>query len=127
MKSDKTIYIKCDKSIISHSSIFAVLFACAVLSGISFTLNSYQIITEYTAYLILSLCSLLISFSLYRLTIEKANHYIYVDDDEICFTKKDGNDTVNLKFEGVDYFETRFSKIIFSTKSEKKLNWSLTE
>ncbi|MFC5284645.1 hypothetical protein [Pedobacter alpinus] len=125
MKSEKTIYIKCDKSLFSNNSLYSVLLACTVVSGLSFSLNFYQIISELTSYLILSICSLLTTFSLYRLSVEKGHHYIYINDDEICFTKKDQNDTVSLKFEGLDYFETRFSKIIFSTKSEEKIEMEL--
>lgn len=121
MKTEKTIYIKCDKNLFSNNSLFAVLLASTVVSSISFTLNFYQIITELSSYLILTVCSLLAAISLYKLSKEKEHHYIFINDDEIWFTKKNENDTVCLKFDGLDYFETRFSKIIFSTKSAEKI------
>ena len=121
MKMEKTIYIKCDKRLFSRNSFIAVLFACAVVSGVSILFNFYQIITELSSYLILTICSLLTVFSLFNLIKEQQHHYIFLNDDEIWFTNKGQNEAVCLKFEKLESFETKFSKIIFSTKTDEKI------
>lgn len=121
MKTEKTIYVKCDKYFVSNNPLLAVLLACTVVSVVSFALNANQTINSSSAYAILSICGLLAAFSVYRLSKEPPQRYIYINEDEITFKQNKSEDEVRLKFEGLDYFETRFSEIIFSTKAQEKI------
>ncbi len=121
MKFDKTIYIKCDKCLLSKNALYAILSVSTVSFGTAFYLNSNQIITQSNAYLIFCLCSLFTLVSLFGLIKQRTKHYIYINNDEIFFKQNKTDEEVCLKFAGLDHFETRFSEIIFSTKQHEKI------
>ncbi|MBK0382614.1 hypothetical protein I5M32_06525 [Pedobacter sp. SD-b] len=118
---EKSIYINCDKCLFSKNGWYAVLLSATVLAGISLILNFSLIITELSSYLILSMCSLVAAISIFKLYKEQEQNYIYINHDEIWFKQQMQSETVCLKFTKLDYFETRFSEIIFSTKEEEKV------
>ncbi len=121
MKTEKTIYIKYDKYLFSNNVLFALLLTCAIVSGISFLLNLYQVITEFNSYIILSVFSCFAIMSLYRLTKEKPHHYIFINEEEIAFKQSKLEKEIRLRFEGIEYFETHFSQIVFSTTENERI------
>ncbi len=118
---EHSIYIKNAKYTLSKNSLISLLMISSALAITSFFLNFQQIITEINFYLFFFLCSLIAVFSLYHLSKEIENSYIYINDDVIWFKEKKSKETICLKFETLDYFETRFSEIIFCTKEEEKI------
>jgi hypothetical protein len=118
---EESIYIQCDKCLFSKNSLYAVLMATTVLAGVSITLNFTLIITELSSYLTLLIFSFIIAFCLYKLYFQKEQNYIFINQDEIWFKHQLQNEAICLKFETLNYFETRFSEIIFSTKQEEKV------
>jgi len=93
----------------------------------AFILTSNLIITELASQFIYILSFLITAFSLYQIYQVKESNYIYLTDDEIWFKDKNQNETVCLKFDVVDHFETRFSEIVFCTKEEQKVVMQLNE
>lgn len=118
---EQSIYIKCDKCLFSTNSLYAILLATTVLAGVSIALNFTLIITELSSYLTLLICSFIVIFCFYKLYVQKEQNYIFINNDEIWFKHQLQNKTVCLKFNTLDYFETRFSEIVFSTKQEQKV------
>ncbi|WP_157687539.1 hypothetical protein [Pedobacter psychrophilus] len=80
-----------------------------------------QIITELSSYLFLSISSIVIAFCFYELYVQQEENYIFINDDEIWFKHSLQNETICLKFNTLNHFETRFSEIVFSTKQEEKV------
>lgn len=68
-----------------------------------------------------AVCSLYAVVSLYRFAKEPPQHYIFINENEISFKLNKREEAICLKFEGIDYFETRFSQIVFSTKQQEKI------
>jgi hypothetical protein len=118
---EQSIYIKCDKCLFSKNGLYAILLATTVLAGVSIALNFTLIITELSSYLTLSICSLIAAFCLYKLYAQEEHNYIFINHDEILFKQQMQKETICLKFNTLDYFETRFSEIVFSTKQEEKV------
>jgi hypothetical protein len=117
----QSIYVKCELCLFSKATLIVLLVVSGLLACTTYLLNLYLIVTELSAYFIYSIAALLAIFSLYHLQNTKDPDYIYLTDDEIWFKEKNQSETVCLKFERLDYFETRFSEIIFCTKEEQKV------
>ncbi len=118
---EQSIYIKCDKCLFSKNGLYAILLATTILAGVSITLNFTQIITELSSYFFLSISSLVVVFCFYKLSVQQEENYIFINNDEIWFKHQFQNETICLKFNTLDSFETRFSEIVFSTKQEEKV------
>ncbi len=121
MKTEKTIYVKCDKYRLTKKQLFSVLVLATALAALSFVLNFSSLITEISAYMLLAITSFIAASCLYLLYTEPPHHYIFINQDEISFKQNKNQEEVCLKFDGVDYFETRFSEIIFCTKQQEKV------
>ncbi len=121
----QSIYIKCEHCLLSKQLMFAMIMAAAPLAGISYLLNHYLIISEFNSYLLYFASLMMAIFSLYQLQKVKEAEYIYLTEKEIWFKEKNQNQTICLKFEGLDYFETRFSEIVFCTKEEERMVMAL--
>ncbi|HTN21830.1 MAG TPA: hypothetical protein VL125_15205 [Pelobium sp.] len=121
MKTEKTIYIKCDERLLSKNNYYVILTASSLLICISLAFHFYQIITETSTYLILFTCSFPAFLSLYRLSAESSKHFILINNDEITFKQDKLDEEICLRFELIEYFETHFSKIVFSTKDQEKI------
>ena len=118
---EQSIYIKCDKCLFSKNGLYAILLATTILAGVSITLSFTQIIAELSSYLFLSISSLVIVFCFYKLIVRQEENYIFINNDEIWFKHQSQNENICLKFNTLNYFETRFSEIVFSTKKEEKI------
>jgi hypothetical protein len=97
----------------------------AVLATLA-TLTAYFLnLTLQISILVASICyaisSLIIVFSLYQIIRERRVDYIYLNDKEIWFKEKKQNETVCLKYDKLNFFETKFSEIVFVTKEEEKM------
>lgn len=123
----QNLYVNTESSLFSKSAMIALIVVAIGLTSTSFLLTSNQIITELASQLIYTLSFLLTTFSLYQIYKVKEPNYIYLTDDEIWFKDKNQNETVCLRFDVVDHFETRFSEIIFCTKEEQKVVMQLNE
>lgn len=121
------IYVNTESRLFSKSAMIALILVAISLTGIAYLLTSNQIITELASQLFYTLSFLMATFSLYQIYKVKEPNYIYLTDDEIWFKDKNQNETVCLKFDVVDHFETRFSEIIFCTKEEQKVVMQLNE
>ncbi|MDA9555806.1 hypothetical protein N9R54_06200, partial [Pelobium sp.] len=113
--------------LLSKPTLITLLVASGLVTSVAYYLNLSLIITELNAYLIYFISSALTMFSLYHLRNVKEPSYIYLTDDEVWFKEKDQNETICLKFEKLDYFETRFSEIVFCTKEEEKVVMQLNQ
>lgn len=122
---ENTIYIKCDKSLFSKNSFITILFASFLVAALSLLFKSYYIITDSGCYATITICFIAASFSLFNINKAQASQYIFLKQDEIWFTDKNKNDVTCLKLDKVKYFETRFSKIIFSTVNDEKVTLEL--
>jgi hypothetical protein len=123
----QSIYVKCERCLFSKSALIVLLVVSGLLTGITYIGNFYLIITELSAYLIYTIAAILAIFCLYHLQNDEEPDYIYLNDDEIWFKEKNLNETVCLKFEKLNYFETRFSQIVFFTKEEEKVVMQLNK
>jgi hypothetical protein len=123
----QNIYVKTESNLFSKPVMVAFLIVAIGFASINYALTSNLIITELASQLIYTLSFLIATFSLYQITKVKESNYIYLTDDEIWFKDKNQNETVCLKFDVVDHFETRFSEIIFCTKEEQKVVMQLNE
>ena len=123
----QNLYVKTESRLFSKPVMIAILIASISLSSIAYILTSNLIITELASQTIYTLSFLMATFSLYQIYQVKEINYIYLTDDEIWFKDKNQNETVCLKFDVVEHFETRFSEIIFCTKEEQKVVMQLNE
>jgi hypothetical protein len=121
----QNIYIQFEQYIFSKKVMLALLIASLPTVLITYFLNSTLAITGLTASYFYTLSLLLFSFSLYHLYTKKSTDYIYLTEEEIWFKEKKQNETICLKYDHVDHFETRFSEIIFCTKEEEKMVMTL--
>nr|WP_294897499.1 hypothetical protein [uncultured Pedobacter sp.] len=121
MKTEKTIYIEYDECLLSKNFLYLILIICTLLFGTSLILRFYQIITELNSYFILFVCFLPAVLCLYRLYSESAEEYILINDKEITFKQNRLEEEICLRFELIEYFETHFSKIVFSTTDKEKI------
>lgn len=117
----QSIYVKCEHCLFSRSAFLIFLASATAITVVAYFLSYALLISELSAYAIYSFCSLVTVFSLYHLYKEKKSDYIYLTDDEIWFKEKSQNETVCLKFESLNHFETRFSEIIFFTTAAEKM------
>jgi hypothetical protein len=62
-----------------------------------------------------------VTFSLYQIIKERKMDYIYLNEQEVWFKEKQQNETVCLKYDKLNFFETKFSEIVFITKEEEKM------
>ncbi|MBU0696299.1 MAG: hypothetical protein KKE39_07205 [Bacteroidetes bacterium] len=121
----QSIYIQFEQYLFSRKVMLALLIASLSTALVAYVLNSTSAITELTAYYVYTLSSFLSVFSIYHLYTKKSTDYIYLTEDEIWFKEKDQNETICLKYAHLEYFETRFSEIIFCTKEEEKMVMTL--
>lgn len=127
MKTEKTIYIRYDNCLFLKNSFFIALIASGAIVATSFAFNYFQFFNQESFYFTLSVCLILLIIAVYHLFTQAPNQYISINDDEISFKQSKADEEICLKFEGLDYFETRFSEIIFSTKQQEKIRLSLKQ
>ena len=123
----QNLYVKTESRLLSKSAMIVVITFTIGFASTAFILTSNLIITELASQFIYILSFLITAFSLYQIYQVKESNYIYLTDDEIWFKDKNQNETVCLKFDVVDHFETRFSEIVFCTKEEQKVVMQLNE
>jgi hypothetical protein len=87
----------------------------------AYFLNLTLQISTLTAYSWYALSSLIVTFSLYQIIKERKMDYIYLNEQEVWFKEKQQNETVCLKYDKLNFFETKFSEIVFITKEEEKM------
>lgn len=123
----QNLYVKTESRLFSKSAMIALSIVSIGFASTAFILTSNQIITELASQFIYTSSFVMATFSLYQIYKVKEPNYIYLTDDEIWFKDKNQDETVCLKFDRVDHFETRFSEIIFCTKGEQKVVMQLNE
>ncbi|HEX7367557.1 MAG TPA: hypothetical protein VF273_10700 [Pelobium sp.] len=127
MKSEQTIYFKWDGHLLPKNLLVAILILTGLIAAVAITMNYQQNISELATYLILSICLVTLASSSYCLSKEATHNYIYLNNSEISFKQNKADEVVIIKFEALDYFETRFSEIVFNTKQQEKISLPLNK
>jgi hypothetical protein len=117
----QSLYIKCEDCLLSKKVNLILTVLATITTVAAYFLNLTLQISTLTAYSWYALSSLIVTFSLYQIIKERKMDYIYLNEQEVWFKEKQQNETVCLKYDKLNFFETKFSEIVFITKEEKKM------
>lgn len=121
MNAEKSIYIKCNNYLFSKTCLLWVLITSSGVYSISYLLKFHQIISDTNIYFTSIGCFLFAALRLYLQKLKPPHHYILINNEEISFKHNKKEEEIRLRFEAIEYFETRFSQIVFSTKDHEKV------
>jgi hypothetical protein len=121
----QSLYIKCEDCLLSKKVNLILTVLATITTVAAYFLNLTLQISTLTAYSWYALSSLIVTFSLYQIIKERKMDYIYLNEQEVWFKEKQQNETVCLKYDKLNFFETKFSEIVFITKEEEKMIMSL--
>jgi hypothetical protein len=117
----QSLYIKCEDCLLSKKVNLILTVLATITTVAAYFLNLTLQISTLTAYSWYALSSLIVTFSLYQIIKERKMDYIYLNEQEVWFKEKQQNETVCLKYDKLNFFETKFSEIVFITKEEEKM------
>jgi hypothetical protein len=118
---NQSIYIKCEDCLLPKKVNYTLAVLAITFSIAAYFLNLTLQISNLSASTCYAFSALIVSFCLFQLIRERKMDYIYLNDQEIWFKEKQQNETVCLKYDKLNFFETKFSEIVFVTKEEEKM------
>ncbi|WP_442796208.1 hypothetical protein [Pelobium manganitolerans] len=120
MKTPQTIDLKHESWPPSRETSMLILILSLATLMLSLVLSMFNWLNANATLITAGAALLMTLVAIYLISIASPKHYIYLNHEEILFKRDKDSEEVCLKFDGLAYFETRFSEIVFSTKEAEK-------